>query len=197
MQKLILSFLTLFLFVTAFAQTNDYRRPTSIGISFFLSDFQTAAEIKKNGLGSVIRSKNLTRTGRMNPGLALNYLKGLSNNIDFAATLGGSFVDYPVTNQVSNGSNKNFLLDATANLDLKLLPDNFYVVPYIDLGVGISKYSSSYAAFAPIGFGLQFNLSEDAFFTLNSQYRVKITESAASHLYHSLTFYAPIGQKKK
>jgi hypothetical protein len=196
MKKFILSIFTLLLVVSASAQSNDYRRPGSIGVSFFLSDFQSAAEIKKNGLGSVIRSKNLTRTGRMNPGLAFNYIQGLSNHVDFSASLGASFVDYPIPNQTSTG-NKKFLLETTANLNLKLLTDNFWVVPYVDLGVGISKYTSHYAAIVPMGVGLQFNLAEDAFFTINSQYRVPVTESAASHLYHALTFYGVIGQKKK
>lgn len=196
MKKLILFVFITLLVLSASAQSTDQRRSKSIGVSFFLSDFQSAAEIKKNGLGSVIRSKNLTRTGRMNPGLAFNYLQGLSNHVDFLANLGGSFVDYPIPNQISTG-NKKFLLEATTNLDLKLLADNFWVVPYLDLGVGISKYTSHYSAFIPVGLGLQFNIAEDAFFTLNSQYRAPITESAASHLYHALTFYGVIGQKKK
>ena len=90
MKKLILSVISILLVVSVFAQKEDYRKRSTIGVNFFLNDFQTAADIKRNGLGRVIRAKNLFRSKRLNPGMALSYLKGLSNHVDFAATLGGS-----------------------------------------------------------------------------------------------------------
>lgn len=194
MKKLILSIFTLLLVVSVFAQT-DRRRPSSLGVSFFVNDFQTAADIKKNGLGSVIRAKNIFKSERLNPGLSLNYLKGLSNHIDFKASLGGSFVDYPVPNTVLLGK-ESFLLEATAGLNLKLLSDNYWVVPYADLGLGVSKYLSHYAAFAPLGAGLYINFSENAFITLGSQYRLAVTETAASYLHHGITVYGVLGKRK-
>ena len=194
MKKLILSFFAILLIISVFGQT-DRRRPTSIGISFFLNDFKTAADIKNSGFGRVIRDKNLFKSDRQNPGLALNYLKGLTNHVDFAASLGGSFVDYPLPTSSTAGRNK-FLLEATANFNLKLLTDNFWVVPFADAGVGVSKYLSHYAAFAPLGAGFQFNVGQETFFTINSQYRLAVTDKAASHLYHSLTIYGVIGKKK-
>jgi OOP family OmpA-OmpF porin len=195
MKKLILSIITLFLFVSAFAQNGDYRRPASLGIGFFLNDFTTAAEIKKNGLGNVIQAKNLFRTNRFNAGVSVNYLKGLSNHVDFVGTLGGSFVDYPIPNLPPFSANK-FLAEATANLNLKLLSDKYWVVPYLDFGLGASKYTTHYAAFAPVGLGIQFNIVDEFFVTLNSQYRIAVTDAAAAHLYHSFTIYSVIGKKK-
>ena len=197
MKKLILSVLTVTLFASsAFAQNDDYRKRSTLGVSFFLSDFQTAADIKKNGLASVIRSKNLFRTGRMNPGLALSYLKGLANHVDFAASLGGSFVNYPIPN-VPPFSNNNFLMEATAGVNAKLLSDNYWVVPFADFGVGASRYLSHYAAFIPIGFGIQINLFDEAFIIINSQYRLPVTEQAASHLYHSIGIAGNIGKARE
>src|ERR1035437_2609525 len=197
MKKLILSVLTVILFASsAFAQNDDYRKRSTLGVSFFLSDFQTAADIKKNGLASVIRSKNLFRTGRMNPGLALSYLKGLANHVDFAASLGGSFVNYPIPN-VPPFSNNNFLMEATAGVNAKLLSDNYWVVPFADFGVGASRYLSHYAAFIPIGFGIQINLFDEAFIIINSQYRLPVTEQAASHLYHSIGIAGNIGKARE
>lgn len=196
MKKLILSVVTILVVVSVFSQSDDYRRPASIGVSFFVNDFTTAAQIKKNGFGSVIRNRDLLRSERLNAGLTLNYLKGLSNHVDFLGTLGGSFVDYPIPNLPRLGKNK-FLTEATASLNIKLLSDNFWIVPFADFGLGVSKYTSHYAAFSPMGVGAQINLTDEVFFTINSQYRVPITEAAAAHLYHSLTFYGVIGQKKK
>jgi hypothetical protein len=35
----------------------------------------------------------------MNPGLALSYTKGLSNNIDLMTRIGGSLMKYPIPNK--------------------------------------------------------------------------------------------------
>ncbi len=195
MKKIILSFFTVAIFSYCFAQDVDHRQPSALGVSFFLNDFKTAADIKRNGLSTVIRNKNLFRLNRFNPGIALTYYKGLANLVDFAGTLGGSFVDYPFTNQASSG-NAHFLSEATASLNIKLLPDNFWVVPFADLGIGASKYIHHYAAFIPVGVGIKVNFSDEAFFTLNSQYRFAATENASAHLYHSLTVAGNIGQRR-
>lgn len=195
MKKLILSLITITLLISAFAQKADYRKRSAIGVNFFLSDFQTAAEIKKNGLGSVIRANNFFKTERMNPGLALSYLKGITNHLDFAASLGGSFVDYPIPNASLTGT-KNFLLEATGGVNLKLLSDNYWFVPFVNVGVGASKYLSHYAAFMPVGFGVQINFFDEAFLILNTQYRVPVTEQAASHLYHSIGIAGNIGKPR-
>ena len=196
MKKLILSVISILLVVSVFAQKEDYRKRSTLGVSFFLNDFKSAAEIKKNGLGSVIRAKNLFRTTRMDPGMAVSYLKGLSNHVDFAGSLDGSFVSYPIPNQVAS-SKKDFLLDATAGLNIKLLSDKYWVVPFADFGVGVSKYLSTYAAFVPIGVGLQINLFDEAFIIINSQYRIAVTDKAATYLYHSIGIAGNIGKDRK
>lgn len=196
MKKLILSILTVLLIVNVFAQSGDHRRPASFGVSFFVNDFKSAAEIKKNGLGDYLKAGNLFNKDRFGPGMAINFLKGLSDHVDFSGTLGASFVNYPIPNKPSSG-NQKILLETTASLNLKLVNDNHWVVPFADLGVGISRYTSYYAAFAPLGAGVQVNISEDVFFNLNMQYRLPITENAAAHLYHSITFYSVLGKKKK
>ncbi|MGI8582380.1 MAG: OmpA family protein [Chitinophagaceae bacterium] len=195
MKKLILLILTIALYTSSFAQTSDHRKRSALGVNFFLNDFQTAAEIKKNGLESVIRAKNLFTTNRMNPGIAVSYLKGLSNHVDFATTLGGSFVDYPTTN-VSGSGNKKFLLEATSSINVKLLSDNYAVVPFADIGIGASKYTSHYAAFLPVGFGIQISVAEEAFIIINSQYRIPVTDGAARHLYHSIGIAGNIGKER-
>jgi hypothetical protein len=196
MKKLLLAIITMFMVANVFAQSTDHRRPASVGISFFVSDFVTAAEIKKYGLSYSLRNKNLLRSKRFNPGVAVNYVKGITDHIDFNSGLSASWVDYPIPNTAPFSRN-NLLLDLAADLHIKLLNDNYFVVPYADLGLGVSKYTSHYAAFAPFGFGLQFNIVDEAFITLNTQYRVPVTSNAASHLVHSLTFYGVLGSKKK
>lgn len=191
MKKIFLLLLTCAVFNASFAQNS--RKPASLGISFFMNDFQTAAELRKTSLQSVIRNHNLLKFSRMQPGIAINYVKGVLDKMDFSATLGGSFVNYPIRDHADFADNY-FLMEATASLNIKLLSDNYWVVPFIDLGVGVSEYKDFYSAFMPFGVGLQINLG-DAYVFINSQYRVPVTESANYHFYHSIGFAIPLMQK--
>jgi outer membrane protein OmpA-like peptidoglycan-associated protein len=127
--------------------------------------------------------------------MAISYLQGLSNHLDFVGTLTGTFTDYPVPNKVSNGDQK-FLLEAAATANLKLLTDKYIVNPFLTAGIGASKYTGYYGAFIPIGVGLQFKLSNNIFAIINSQYRIAVTENTAYHFYHSLGIAETFGKPK-
>ena len=193
MKKIILSILILGLFLNSIAQEN-YKKLPALGLHFLFNDFKTAAELRTGGLANVVRNKKWLKTDRMNVGLAFSYMEGLSNNLDFIGTISGSFVDYPLPDKASTGV--KFLLDATAVANLKLLSDHYIVSPYLSLGVGVSKVGGYYGAFIPTGVGLQFNLFDETFILLNSQYRVPITENAAYHLYHSIGFAGNVKKRK-
>ncbi len=196
MKKLFFLLISLGLLATSFGQDANYKKGRALGVSFFLNDFKTASEIRSNGLVSVLRDHNFFKTSRMNPGLAVDYISGLSNHVDFIATLGGSFVDYPNKNIASSGST-NFLSEVTAGLNLKLLSDHYWVTPFIDLGVGASNYKKYFGAFIPVGLGLQVNIADEAFLIFNSQYRIPVTENTSYHLYHSVGIAGAISNKKE
>lgn len=195
MKKLLLLFFCATLVVSAFAQENTYKKGNALGINFFLNDFKTASEIRSMGLVSVFNQHDFFKTSRMNPGLAISYLSGLSNHVDFIATLGGSFVDYPIQNVAPFGRN-SFLLETTASLNLRLLTDEYWVSPYIDLGVGASKYKKYFGAFMPVGLGLQVNIEDAAYLLINSQYRIAVTQNASYHFYHSIGVATNISKGK-
>jgi OmpA-OmpF porin, OOP family len=195
MKKLLLLLIFGGFLTSAFAQESAYKKGQALGISFFLNDFKTASDIRSMGIVSVFNEHNFFKTSRMNPGIAINYLSGLSNHVDFIATLGGSFVDYPVQNVAPLGKD-NFLLESTASVNLKLLTDEYCVVPFIDLGVGASKYKKYFGAFMPVGMGLQVNIGNAAYLLINSQYRIAVTQNASYHFYHSLGIAANISKEK-
>ena len=178
----------------AFAQT-DYRKSPSLAVHFILNDFKTATELRNSSLTDVINSGNFTKTNRMSGGLALSYIQGVSNHVDFAANLSGSFVDYPFKNQSTSGQ-QNLLLEAVATANLKLLTDKYWFNPFLTIGVGASKYQGYYGAFLPAGVGIQIKLVDDIAVLLNSQYRIPVTENAAYHFYHSFGIAQSIGKKK-
>ena len=193
MKKILLSFLALGLFVCSFGQGEWKKRP-ALGISFTLTDFKTAADLRASGLGSVVRSKQFHKTGRMTAGLAVSYLEGISDHLDFAGTISCTFVDYPIPNTALTGNN-NPLIEAVATANLKLLTDKYWFNPFLTAGVGASKYKGYYGAIIPVGVGVQIKVFDDAFILVNSQYRIPVTENTNYHFYHSIGIAANIRKK--
>ncbi len=184
--KKILFFTSILLYtLPGFSQLNQYKKKPSLSVNFILNDFKAAAQIRANGLSDVLNTKGFTNTKRMSPGMAVSYIKGLCEQVDFAATLSGSFVDYPVPDNLSDGT-QNLLLEAVATANLKLVSDKYWFVPFLTAGLGASKYKGYYGAIMPVGLGLQLKLSEGTLILINSQYRIPVTNTTtAYHFYHS------------
>jgi hypothetical protein len=77
MKKIILGLLALSPVLFSMGQapasvTRSYKKGQVLGVHFTLHDFQTAAEIRKNGLSEVLEAGQWYKTGRMNPGLAIS-----------------------------------------------------------------------------------------------------------------------------
>jgi OOP family OmpA-OmpF porin len=195
MKKLLLVFIGLGLIITAFAQ-GEYKKRPSLGVHFVLNDFRTAQNLRTSGLPGVIRSKEWHKTKYMTAGLAVSYLQGLSNNLDFAGTLSGSFLDYPIAGKAPR-NNPSMLLEGTATINLKLLSDKYIFNPFLTAGIGGSKYIGYYSAYMPFGVGAQVKLIDEVYLLLNSQYRVPITENGSYHLYHSFGIVSNLTKKKE
>lgn len=197
MKKLLFVVCVSMLTSTSFSQATKVqsKKKPFLAINFMMNDFRTADRIKNGSLSAVFRDKSWSNFKQMSPGLSLSYFEGLTNNLDFMATLGGSFADYSFRNKTNTGSASsasNFLLEADANINVKLLSDNYIVNPYFTTGVGASLYRSSYGAYIPFGVGVQFKLSEESFLFTNVQYRVGITDKSSNHFNYSLGFAAPL-----
>lgn len=190
-------FIFIALAVTSFsiAQTSYKKQPT-IGVQFIFNDFQTATDIINGGITKVLRDKQWLKLSRMSPGLAITYLEGLDEKIDFAGTVSGSFADNAaVANNTSD--NKNFLLEAAATINIKLVSDKYWVSPFVTIGAGVSNFNSGFGAFIPVGLGLQVNVYDQTYILLNSQYRMRVTENVNYHFYHSIGIAGNIFTRKK
>lgn len=184
---LVFSFLS---FYGLSAQEISYKKKPSFGAHFSLIDFKTAADLRVNTLATVLEDKNWYRMGTMNPALTISYLEGLSENLDFNARLTSAFLRYPYRNPEFTPNSSRFYLEADANVNLKLLSDKYIVVPYLQAGVGAALASRTFIAHIPLGAGIQFKISKDAFIHLNSAYRVPVTDRANYSLFHSLGIVA-------
>jgi hypothetical protein len=148
-------------------------------------------------LSSVLANKQFGKVKDMSPGLAISYSEGLSNNFDLSVTLAGSFLDYPREDAPSSSGSDKFLLEADASIRGKMFSDKYWFTPYVQAGLGASKYKGYYGAFIPLGVGLQLNFFDEAYLLINSQYRVPVTQSTSYHFYHSIGLAGNIGRKAK
>lgn len=197
MKKLLLIFLAATgLFEVSLAQDNDYIKRPTLGVNFFFNDFTGAGYIKKFGLNRAIRDKQIGQFKNMAPGLAVNYLNGISKHLDLSVGLAGSFLDYPISGKGLFG-NDNLLLEGDASVNAKMLSDKYWFTPYLSAGIGASKYKGYYGAFVPIGVGLQANFHDEAFLFINAQHRIGITENTSNHLYYSIGVAGNLGNKKE
>lgn len=172
----------------------DYKRKPTVGVHFFLNDFKTASDIRSTSLNTVLERKQFGKIKEMSPGLALMYMKGINNHLDYSITASGSFVDFNLQNRPADGTER-FLLEVDATVIGKMFTDRYWFIPTVNLGVGASKYGSYFGAFIPAGLGLQLNFFDEAFVLINSQYRIPITETSNYHFYHSIGIAGTINKK--
>ncbi|RYG08213.1 MAG: hypothetical protein EOO07_26010, partial [Chitinophagaceae bacterium] len=194
MRKSLLTMLAFIIAACAVGQ-NDYKKLPSIGVQFMFQDFQGAADLRSKSLLQVIRDNDFYKTKRMSPGIGISYLEGITNHVDLNVNLSGTFTRYPVPEKPISSSDK-LLLEAAFTANVKLLSDKYFFTPFLIGGIGASKYGPYYAAYIPVGFGLQFRLAKDFFFQTNSQYRIPVTASAEYHLMHSFGIVAPLKERK-
>lgn len=201
MKKLMFSILAVGVSAMSYAQTTlpNYKKLPTLSVNFFLKDMKTADLIDHTSLSDVLNKHQWTKVRDMSPGLGLAYYEGLTEHIDFMATLGGSYVKYPFSyfTGVSAPKDSKFLLESSANLNFKLLTDKYFLVPYFSIGIGGSMYGGTYfAATMPTGLGLQMNLGEGTFVHTLFGYNAKVTDLATNHLTYSIGIGSPIKERK-
>ena len=198
MKKISVILFALYLTIPESSAQDDEIRPAAIGISFILNDFTTADRIRTGSLSRVLANKQWAKFKDMAPGIAITYFKGLRKHIDFAGTLAGSFVNYPILSRPASSGDK-FLLEADASVHLKMVSEKYWVQPYLVAGIGAQMYDGTYfGAFIPTGIGMKLNLFDDAHLFVTSQYRIPVTKETVNyHFFNQVGIAGRIGVKKE
>jgi len=197
MKKLLFSLIVIGMSVSATAQTTpiSYKKRPSFGFQFQLQDVRTAGLIGASSPSSVITNNQWAKIKDSDPGMTFQYIEGLSEYVDLQVTVGGSFVKYPFRSKsgIAAPTAKRFLLETDVAVNVKMLKDNYLVVPYFTIGAGASMYGGTYfATYAPIGLGLQFKLGGDNFLTTNFVHKTAMTNLATNFLSYNIGFVSPI-----
>ena len=178
------------------AQKNINTKPATVSMHVFYTDFSTAAKIRSSSLKNVLQNKLWNGLYDMQMGLGFTYHKGITNKVDFSATVDGSFTDYLYKSGLTNGSSQ-FLLDVQTAVNIKLLTDKHMVVPYLTGGAGVQFYKGKAGIYIPAGVGLQFNFFKEAMVFTNAQYRLATDANTNYHFYYSVGIGSKIGLKKR
>lgn len=78
----------------------------------------------------------------------------------------------------------------------KLLQSPALFNPYVQAGLGWSQYNNQFGMYAPVGLGLQVNVTPDIFLLANTQYRMPLTSLHHQHFFHSIGIAGVISRKK-
>ncbi|MBC7850237.1 MAG: hypothetical protein H7Y31_10900 [Chitinophagaceae bacterium] len=182
--------------VVAISQTEDDGiQKSTFGVHFFFNDFKSATAIRNNPLGVVLKNREFGKIKDMSPGLALNYINGITKTFDLTTTLAGSFVDYPFQKKPAPGRDY-LLIEGDVSIRGKLISNRAVISPYLQIGMGASYYKSYMGAFVPVGAGIQLNLFNEAYLLVNAQYRVPITETTNYHFWFGIGVAGNISKKK-
>lgn len=191
--KAVLSFYIILLLLSAFgigsnvtAQSRFYQQPPTLGVQASLNDFKHT-----NG-GNAFNGFS-----KLKIGIAVNYVQGLTNKLDWAGTISGSIIDFTSRKGINYGQgNKELLFESDFSLRRKFVPCKIGF-PFLQGGIGWSVYKKYWGAFIPAGTGFQFNISKRTFIILNAQYRLSLTNTQDDHFFYSVGISGIIGKAKK
>lgn len=177
------------------AQDLSQIKKSTIGIHFFYNDFKTAQLINSSSLKSVLKNKQWNEPQNMEGGFGIDYIRGLTKNIDLIGTLNASWVDYLLPNNTLYGSS-NFLLDLNAGAHIKMLTDKHVFSPFLIAKANYTSYENiSGFSLAP-GAGLQINLFKEAFVLTTIEYRAALSKRVSNQIYYSIGIATSIGKRK-
>jgi OmpA-OmpF porin, OOP family len=162
-------------------------------------DFQTAQNIRSTSFSNVFGNNDWAKPKEWDFAFGASYIKGISPLFDYSINGYAGFVRYPVRRgdgSVITARDDKLLTELDASIHMKLLPDNYVVVPYLSAGVGGSMWDGRFEAIMPVGAGLQVGFGSDVFAFSNFQYRIPVTQGANYHFLYTLGFGQSIGKAR-
>ena len=193
--KVMVFIMILFIGFGTKAQDSLRVKKSVMGLHFFYNDFKTAQRIGETSLGDVIRNNRWSSIHNMEGGFGLDYLKGITPNIDFVSTLNTSWVNYLKPDNTLYGSSR-FLFDLAAGAHLKMFPENFIVNPFLIAKVNYTTYQNLKGfSFLP-GIGLQFLLFRESYVLATAEYRAALGSKISKQLYYSIGIATNIAKEK-
>ena len=200
MKKILFSLIVISFAVAVSAQEASNVKAPALALRVSTFDFTTSRAIRVNSIGSVLNNRSWETLGNTTPSIGLQYFKGLTSKVDFMANLDFASLRYPFesTASVHAPADKKLYVGIDANVNFKMLSDDYKVVPYLTAGLGVATSAATYyTAYAPAGLGIQIKANHGSFININSTYRLKMSQLTQSHFNHGISYSLPLKLKVK
>jgi outer membrane protein OmpA-like peptidoglycan-associated protein len=152
-----------------------------LGINYFANDFES-----KSAFG---------RFSSMDPGLSLQYTKGVNRSFDWSATIGASFPD-STRKDATNQSSKSLLLETAVSIRARVFPRYTKFQPYFSIGPGMANHKNLVSGFLQFGPGIEFNY-RDIYLTTSINYKLSLSRGLNNHFSYSVGISGLLSQNKK
>lgn len=166
----------------AYGQDRHYIQQPAVGVHLLFNAFSYQDSVHAPGKYNYVRA-----------GIALSYWKGFTPHTDLAINLAGSFLAFPGINK--REGDKQLLLEGDISIREKLLAGRRLFNPFLQAGLGFSRFTNYYGSYVPAGIGLQVTLPGEVFLLFQTQYRAPLTSNEAGHFYGSVGIAGIIGRK--
>ncbi|MBS1609252.1 MAG: OmpA family protein [Bacteroidetes bacterium] len=196
MRRILLLFVLTTLTILGFAQ----KKPSAIGFSFNLVDFQTPTDIKNTSLHDVLKSGDWHKGARLDPSFSLVYWKGLTNHLDVSARYNGIFGSNTLSGLTNKSDLQEYYNELEAALHARALKSTAVVNPFLTAGLGVGNYWKNFglAPYAPLGVGLEVNIASEAFIHILANYRLSFdNKKLPNNLFYSLGVSQSLGKPKE
>jgi len=195
MRRILLLTVLFTITILGFAQ----KKPSAIGFSFNLIDFQTPTDIKNTSLHDVLKSGDWHKGSRLDPSFSIVYWKGLTGHIDVSARYSGIFGSNTLGGLTNNPDLQDYYNELEAALHARALRSTALVNPFLTAGIGVGNYWKNFevAPYAPLGIGVEVNIASEAFIHLLANYRLSFDDKKLPNaLFYSLGVSQSLGKPK-
>jgi len=183
----ILIFQVLFSGIDVFAQQKESVQKPTLGIHFVVNDYFFRGSFKTYYNSSITK---------LSPGLALSFTKGISKHFDWTVTGYGTFADSVLKNTRAYGE-RSFFADANFSIRAKMFSNTKAVQPFLQAGLGISRYKTITELGVPFGAGLQANIFRGGYLILQTKYNLPLGSAFTDYFSHSLGIATTIGKARR
>lgn len=162
---------------------------------------------KGSNIGFSVNLTDFENRDKVDPGFSLMYWQGLTKHLDFSVRYNGLFSDYAI----ANSTNKGYAGEGEISLHLRALSDDHVLNPFLSAGAGAGHYGKwdaglngsydgkiNWAAYVPVGGGLQLNMNSKSYLLFQANYRWSPTIAHLdNNMFYSIGFIKPLRKKTK
>jgi OmpA-OmpF porin, OOP family len=139
-----------------------------------------------------------SQSGTYDPGFSIMYWKGITHKIDFSVRYNGIFSDYTKHPTESSNESSGYINEFEASLHARPINDDHTLSPFISAGIGVGDYGSRWAAYTPLGGGIQLNMGSTDYIFLQANYRISLQgANLDNNMFYSIGFTESIGSPRK